>query len=90
MGSGFLQHLSAASRKNPVFFSYLRPMKNIGLIIAIVGLIGVIYFGIDLMTNDAEINMMGIEVTVQEQNYTPLIVSAVVLVVGVFVMQRKS
>lgn len=65
-------------------------MKNIGLIIAIVGLIGVIYFGIDLMTNDAEINMMGIEVTVQEQNYTPLIVSAVVLVVGVFVMQRKS
>jgi rRNA processing protein Gar1 len=73
-----------------MFFIYLRAMKNIGLIIAIVGLIGVVYFGIDLLTSDAEINVMGIEVNVQERDYTPLIVSTIVLIVGVFVMQRKS
>lgn len=65
-------------------------MKNIGLIIAAVGLIGVIYFGIDLLNNEAEINVMGVEVTVQERDYTPLIISGIVLIVGVFIMQRKS
>lgn len=65
-------------------------MKHIGLIIALVGLIGVIYFGIDLLNNKAEVNIMGIEVTVKENDYTPLIVSTVVLIVGFFVMQRKS
>lgn len=73
-----------------MFFIYLRAMKNIGLIIAIVGLIGVVYFGIDLLTSDAEINIMGIEVNVQERDYTPLIISTIVLIIGVFVMQRKS
>ena len=65
-------------------------MKNIGLIIAIVGLVGVIYFGIDLINSRSEINLMGIEVTVQEQDYTPLIISTVILIVGVFVMQRQK
>jgi hypothetical protein len=73
-----------------MFFTYLGGMKYIGLIITIIGLVGVIYFGIDLLNNKAEINVMGIEVTVKEKDYTPLIVSTLVLIVGVFVMQRKS
>lgn len=72
-----------------MFFIYLGAMKNIGLIIAIVGLVGVLYFGIDLITTDAEINVMGVEVSVQERDYTPLIISTIVLIVGFFVMQRK-
>ena len=65
-------------------------MKNLGLIITIIGLIGIVYFGIDLMTNDAEVNFLGVEVSVKERNYTPIIISGIVFLAGLFVMQRKK
>ena len=60
-------------------------MRIIGVILFIAGLIGVIVFGVQTMNNSESFNFLGIDIAVSTANWTPLIVSAVVLVIGVLI-----
>jgi len=60
-------------------------MKVAGIVLFILGLAGVILFGIQAMNNSETFNFLGINVAVSSANWTPVIVSGAVMIVG-FVM----
>lgn len=62
--------------------SYLTVMRNIGLLIVLVGLIGLIFFGYQAMQDSESFSVLGIDVAVSSANWTPVIISGVVFVAG--------
>ena len=60
-------------------------MKVAGIVLFILGLAGVIIFGLQAIDNSETFNFLGINVAVSSANWTPVIVSGVVMIVG-FVM----
>ena len=63
--------------------------KTIGSIMAVLGLIGTIYFGIQASQDSKSFDVLGVDVAVSSADWTPLIVSAVVLVIGAVLAFRK-
>ncbi|MFO8001537.1 MAG: transglycosylase [Marinilabilia sp.] len=57
-------------------------MKKIGYALLIIGLIGLIYFGYDAMQASESFSFLGVDVAVSEANWTPVIFSGIVAVVG--------
>lgn len=65
-------------------------MKIAGIILLILGIIGVVVFGIQAMNESESFNVLGAEVAVSTANWTPVIVSAVVLIVGIILMAVRK
>lgn len=57
-------------------------MRKIGLLIVLVGLVGLIYFGYNAMQASESFNILGVDVAVSNADWTPVIFSGVVFVVG--------
>lgn len=64
-------------------------MKNAGSIITILGFIGVIYFGILYMQDTETFSVFGLDVAASTGDYTPIIISAIVMIGGI-VMYRSG
>jgi len=62
--------------------SYLIVMRKIGLLIVLVGLVGLIFFGYQAMQDSESFSVLGIDVAVSSANWTPVIISGVVFVAG--------
>lgn len=60
-------------------------MKIAGIILFIIGLAGVIIFGLQALNNSETFSFLGIDMAVSSANWTPVIVSGVVMIIG-FVM----
>ncbi|MFP4060812.1 MAG: hypothetical protein ACLFUC_10060 [Bacteroidales bacterium] len=58
-------------------------MKIAGIILLVLGIIGTIVFGIHAMSESESFSFLGIDVAVSSANWTPVIVSALVLIVGI-------
>ena len=58
-------------------------MKIISAVLIILGIIGVIVFGIQAINQSESFSLLGMDIAVSKADWTPLISSAVVLVVGV-------
>jgi hypothetical protein len=65
-------------------------MKILGAILSIIGLIGLVYFGIQAINDSESFNLFGLDIAVSSADWTPLIVSAVVTLVGIIFYQLKS
>ncbi|WP_321287123.1 transglycosylase [uncultured Sunxiuqinia sp.] len=67
-------------------------MKIVGTVLLILGIIGVVVFGIQAFNDSESFNVLGAEVAVSKANWTPLIVSALVLLAGIVLQMttRKS
>ena len=63
-------------------------MKLAGQILLIAGAIGVIYFGYQAIDATKSVSVFGEKLTVSSADWTPVIVSAIVLVVGM-VLRKK-
>lgn len=63
-------------------------MKIVGTILLILGIIGTIIFGIQAMQDSESFSFLGMDIAVSSANWTPLIISVIVLVVGI-VLRRK-
>ena len=61
-------------------------MKTVSVILLILGIIGVVVFGIQAMNESESFSVLGADVAVSKANWTPVIASAVVLVVGFILM----
>ncbi len=61
-------------------------MKIAGIILFVLGLIGTIGFGVEAIRQSEHMNIFGIQIAVSEANWTPVIISAIVLVVGVIMI----
>lgn len=64
-------------------------MKTIGVILSILGAIGTLVFGIQAMQDSESFSFLGVDVAVSSANWTPVIISVVVLVIGL-VLTRGS
>jgi len=59
-------------------------MKSIGIILLIIGLVGVVVFGIQAINDSESFKFFGLDIAVSDANWTPLIVSFIITVIGVF------
>ncbi len=61
-------------------------MRIAGIILLVLGLIGTIVFGIQAVNQSESFNVLGMEIAVSSANWTPVIISAAVLIVGLIMM----
>ncbi len=59
-------------------------MRIAGSVLLILGIIGLVIFGIQAFNDSESFSILGADVAVSKANWTPVIVSAVVLVIGFF------
>jgi len=66
-------------------------MKIAGIILLVAGIIGLLIFGMHAINNSENFNVLGAEVAVNTANWTPLIISGVVAIVGlILTVARKK
>ena len=65
-------------------------MKTVGIILAIIGGLGLIVFGLQAMEDSESFSLLGMDIAVSTANWTPVIVSAVILVIGLVMSARKK
>lgn len=65
-------------------------MKIAGIILTIVGLIGLIIFGIQAMNDSESFSFLGMDIAVSTANWTPVIVSGVVTLIGVVILATSK
>jgi len=58
-------------------------MKIASIILLVVGIIGTLVFGIQALGNSDSFSFLGIDIAVSSANWTPVIISALLLVVGI-------
>ncbi len=58
-------------------------MRIVGIVLLIIGLIGLVIFGYQAMQDSESFNLLGMEVAVSSANWTPVIFSAIVAVIGI-------
>ncbi len=65
-------------------------MKTLGIILLLVGLAGAVIFGIQAINNSEAFSVLGVDVAVSDANWTPVIVSGVVAIIGVIVLAVRG
>ena len=65
-------------------------MKIVGTVLFILGLVGVVVFGIQALNDSESFNLFGLDIAVSKANWTPLIVSALILIIGVVLPRLKT
>jgi hypothetical protein len=65
-------------------------MKIAGIILTVIGLVGLIVFGVQAMNDSESFSLLGIDIAVSSANWTPVIVSAVVAVIGLIMLASKK
>ena len=60
-------------------------MKAIGIILTLIGLVASVIFAIQVSQNSETFNFLGIKIGVSSANWTPLIISGIVLIIGLIV-----
>ena len=66
-------------------------MKTAGIILLILGLAATIIFSVQAINQSESISVLGLDIGVSSANWTPLILSAIVLLIGIiFVASSKK
>ena len=67
-------------------------MKIAGIVLLVLGLVGTAFFGIRAFNNSETFEIFGLDIATSHANWTPLIISVIVLVVGIVLtsMRRKA
>jgi len=63
-------------------------MKSLGTILLILGAIGTIVFGIQAIQDSESFSFLGMDIAVSTANWTPVIISVILLVVGLVLTMR--
>jgi hypothetical protein len=64
-------------------------MRIIGIVLLIVGILGLIIFGIQAIQDTETFSILGIDIGVSDANWTPVIISAIIFIIGL-VMSLSS
>lgn len=57
-------------------------MKIVGIILFIIGVVGIIVFGIQAINDSESISLFGLDITLSSANWTPIIVSGLFVLIG--------
>lgn len=60
-------------------------MRVAGIVLLVIGLIGTVVFGIQALQDSKSFELLGADVAVSSANWTPVIISAAVLLVGIVI-----
>jgi uncharacterized membrane protein YidH (DUF202 family) len=63
-------------------------MKIAGLVLLILGGIGTVVFGIQAMQDSDSFSFLGLDIAVSSANWTPVIISVILLVTGLVMTSR--
>ena len=65
-------------------------MKAAGIILLVIGLIGTIVFGYQAAQDSESFSLFGMDVAVSKADWTPLIISGAILVLGLIITFLKK
>ncbi len=65
-------------------------MRTVGIVLLILGIVGTLVFGIQAIQDSETSSFLGIDIGVSSANWTPVIISAVILVVGIVLMNLNK
>ncbi|GAB1403815.1 MAG: hypothetical protein PHX54_01440 [Lentimicrobiaceae bacterium] len=60
-------------------------MKIVGIILFIVGIVGLIVFGIQAMNDSESFSLFGLDIAVSHANWTPVIISGLFVLIGAII-----
>lgn len=63
-------------------------MKTVGIILLIIGIIGTLTFGIQALQDSESFSFLGMDLAVSTANWTPVIVSGIILILGLVISFR--
>ena len=63
-------------------------MKTAGIVLLILGLVGTVIFGIQAIQDSESFSFLGMDIAVSSANWTPLIISGIILVIGIVMTSR--
>lgn len=63
--------------------------QTIGSILSIGGLLGILYYGYRYFEESESFELLGADVAVSTGDYVPIIISALVMVVGILIYRSK-
>jgi len=61
-------------------------MRTAGIVLLIIGFAGALIFGVQAIQDTETFSFLGVDIGVSSANWTPVIVSAVVFVIGVILV----
>ena len=65
-------------------------MKTAGIVLIVIGIIGTILFGIQALNQSESFSLFGLDIAVSSANWTPVIISVVVLVIGIVLVNIRK
>jgi len=65
-------------------------MRTLGIILTVVGAIATLITGIQAAQDSESFSLFGMDIAVSSANWTPLIISVIVLIVGIVLMRSKK
>jgi hypothetical protein len=65
-------------------------MRIAGIVILIIGIAGALFFGIQAIQDTETFSFLGLDLGVSGANWTPVIVSAIVIVIGIVMMNLSK
>lgn len=65
-------------------------MKAVGTILLIIGLVGTLIFGFQAIQDSESFSFLGIDIAVSKADWTPLIVSGIIFLIGLVMTIRKK
>ncbi|NBG65601.1 hypothetical protein [Acidiluteibacter ferrifornacis] len=65
-------------------------MKAVGTILLIIGLVGTLLFGFQAIQDSESFSFLGIDIAVSKADWTPLIVSGIIFLIGLVMIIRKK
>jgi len=65
-------------------------MRTAGIVLLIIGIAGLLVFGIQTIQDTETFSFLGIDIGVSQANWTPVIVSAIIFVIGIVLMSLNK
>jgi hypothetical protein len=65
-------------------------MRIAGIVLLVLGIVGTITFGIQAIQDSESVSFLGIEIVASAANWTPVIISVAVLVIGLVMMNSAK
>ena len=65
-------------------------MRTLGIILTVIGVIGTLITGIQALQDSESFSLFGMDIAVSSANWTPLIISVIVLIIGIVLMRSKK
>lgn len=65
-------------------------MKTVGIILLVIGIIATLIFGIQAIQESESFSFLGMDIGISTANWTPVIISAIILIIGAVLTARGN